>query len=233
MSECTDPEGSLPALKLRNKPEGKGPLGNQFKGRMLYTGPDRKALVEKLQDTLIRAGEDVGPKGVDGKFGDDTESAVKEFQNDHKDWEDNPLKVDGLVGPRTSDALNRRLVGDLFNCYLTPKELTQHFLLATVTRTSLESGLSFDINGEKKVKLVTVDLVLEHVITLLDSNRQPLSFTGDAQFRVVDLSDNELGSGTVQSGQEISIRTPGDPAVVHLTLPDKTISLNVKTPLTA
>jgi peptidoglycan hydrolase-like protein with peptidoglycan-binding domain len=46
---------------------------------------------------------DPGP--VDGDFGPLTETAVKAFQADYYDFDGNPLKVDGVVGPKTWTAL--------------------------------------------------------------------------------------------------------------------------------
>ena len=58
--------------------------------------------VKYLQQTLLRVGYSVGPAGVDGIFGRDTEGAVRAFQGDHP-----PLTVDGIVGPKTWAALGR------------------------------------------------------------------------------------------------------------------------------
>lgn len=63
------------------------------------TGP----YVVELQTDLIRLGYDVGKTGADGKFGSNTEKAVKSFQKDHK------LKVDGIVGPDTWAALDAEI----------------------------------------------------------------------------------------------------------------------------
>lgn len=51
--------------------------------------------VKELQKMLIKEGYDIGDHGVDGDFGDATESAVKSFQKDHE------LVIDGIVGKRT------------------------------------------------------------------------------------------------------------------------------------
>ena len=55
--------------------------------------------VKELQKLLIAKGYSCGPKGADGKFGDDTLAAVKKFQ---QDW---GLKADGIVGPETMKML--------------------------------------------------------------------------------------------------------------------------------
>ena len=55
--------------------------------------------VTLLQTLLYTAGYDIGPTGVDGKFGANTQAAVQKFQSDHG------LTVDGIVGPETAAAL--------------------------------------------------------------------------------------------------------------------------------
>lgn len=55
--------------------------------------------VKKIQTQLQRLGYDVGTTGIDGKYGPRTEKAVRRFQ------QDNSLKVDGIVGPETVNAL--------------------------------------------------------------------------------------------------------------------------------
>ncbi|MFO0560845.1 MAG: peptidoglycan-binding domain-containing protein [Polyangiales bacterium] len=52
--------------------------------------------VRDLQQALVDAGYDIE---VDGIFGEDTESAVVDFQSN------NGLDADGIVGPRTWRAL--------------------------------------------------------------------------------------------------------------------------------
>ena len=56
--------------------------------------------VTLLQTILIQHGYSCGRYGADGKFGNDTLSAVKAFQRDHA------LEMDGVVGPRTWEALS-------------------------------------------------------------------------------------------------------------------------------
>jgi murein L,D-transpeptidase YcbB/YkuD len=138
MSEYPKNPGPLPAEKLCNKYnnpnpiKGEGALGNETKGKMYYEGKgDKKSLVETLQ-TMLRDLKkydlgSFGPNndGVDGTFGNSTEDAVKQFQKEHKDWDGNALKVDGLVGPETADALNREMVDIWYDHYQTPVELVE------------------------------------------------------------------------------------------------------------
>lgn len=59
------------------------------------SGPE----VAAMQQQLIDAGYDLHEFGANGKFGRRTKAAVEAFQRDHG------LKVDGLVGPETLEAL--------------------------------------------------------------------------------------------------------------------------------
>jgi len=71
---------------------------------MLRRGSSGK-YVKELQETLVRLGYDVGKAGADGKFGKNTEAAVKKFQKDNK------LKEDGIVGEKTYGALDAATKG--------------------------------------------------------------------------------------------------------------------------
>jgi len=66
------------------------------------TGP----YVVECQKDLIFLGYDLGAAGADGKFGVKTQKAVKSFQGSHNDKYGKPLKVDGIVGELTWDALD-------------------------------------------------------------------------------------------------------------------------------
>lgn len=133
MSKYPDNPGSLPVYKLRNVGNppnptlGRGALGNQSMGRMYYVGSKKEELVKIVQMMLKTLGYDLGicgpnKDGIDEYFGDITEKAVIDFQSNNIDWDGKPLEMDGLVGPRTSDALNRAMVGIWYDNYQTPKE---------------------------------------------------------------------------------------------------------------
>jgi len=107
----------LPAKELCNswgKPNpvlGKGALGNSSHQKMYHQGDNAKSLVCIVQTMLTELGYDIGSAGINRIFGTDTENAVKAFQEKNTDWNGNSLNVDGLVGPETSDAMNRAMVG--------------------------------------------------------------------------------------------------------------------------
>jgi hypothetical protein len=69
--------------------------------------------VEEVQDSLIILGYSVGSCGADGMYGDDTERAVRRFQDAHG------LLLDGIVGPETRSLgceLYESEMGDNFRC---------------------------------------------------------------------------------------------------------------------
>ncbi len=147
-----DNPGPLDSLDLRNPDEdGNGPVKK--------ASPRSADLVKQIQTMLHSLGYDLGTTGtendgVDGDFGEITESAVKEFQAAHNDYEDNSLVVDGIVGPRTSDALNREMVGLWYAKYRTPSKLNLNRIIVTVVSTDLQDGIEIeeeegDGTGEK------------------------------------------------------------------------------------
>ena len=70
--------------------------------RLLKNGSEGED-VKQLQSALIRLGYDCGSWGADGDFGDSTEMAVREFQNDYG------LVVDGKYGEKSHDVLEDAL----------------------------------------------------------------------------------------------------------------------------
>ena len=60
---------------------------------------DSGTKVRQLQKNLIKLGYSCGSSGADGQFGNNTEKAVKKFQNDNK------LIVDGIYGVKTEAKL--------------------------------------------------------------------------------------------------------------------------------
>jgi hypothetical protein len=82
------------------------PVG-EYADVLLHRG-SRGAQIAELQRRLRRAyAAYAGTLVIDGVFGPDTESAVREFQRRTPG-----LKVDGIVGPATAAALRLRLVSD-------------------------------------------------------------------------------------------------------------------------
>lgn len=116
--------------------------------KMYYTGGDKKELVEALQRMLLTLLSDLGDTGpdgdgVDGIYGKKTEDAVTEFQKEYTDWDNNPLKVDGLVGSHTADALDRAMVRQWYDHYQTPLGLVENVPYHTATADLIANdGLS-------------------------------------------------------------------------------------------
>ena len=73
--------------------------------KMLRRG-DKGNAVKKLQEDLMKAGEELPHFGADGDFGIETEAAVKSFQEKHG------LTVDGIAGPKTLAKLEEVLNQD-------------------------------------------------------------------------------------------------------------------------
>lgn len=174
-----DESNLLPAPKLCNQLNnpnpilGKGALGHQAKGKMYYTGSDKKRLVEILQRMLLDLGYSLGSSGpdgdgVDGIFGDRTEASVRDFQEKHKGWDGTPLKVDCLVGPRTADCLNRAMVGKWYSHYQTPEELVEGVPHHTVTSKFLAEGLSIEPRDSEKAKVFLASSIPEGTPTFAE-----------------------------------------------------------------
>ncbi|MFI0153793.1 peptidoglycan-binding protein [Streptomyces lydicus] len=72
---------------------------NYYSGDALTQYGDSGDRVVEVQCILKARGYNIGPTGVDGKFGDATRGAVKQFQRAHH------LRVDGQVGEHTWRAL--------------------------------------------------------------------------------------------------------------------------------
>ena len=79
------------------------------------TGED----VVYCQEILMRLGYDLQPYGADGKFGNKTLAAVKDFQKTHG------LNADGVVGPLTWDALEKADPGTGALYTVTIRHMTQ------------------------------------------------------------------------------------------------------------
>ena len=197
---------------------GKGALGNEKTGRMYYTGGDKRKLVEILQRMLKELEYDIGTSGpdgdgVDGKFQDLTEKAVKKFQEEHKNWDGEPLKVDGLVGPATSDALNRQIVGVWYGHYQTPVELVEDRPIHTATSEFLEKGFSIETGKKQKAKVFLAgflpDVASQATLTirLVDNFGDPLK---DASYtlEIDDPSFTKVTSVTDETGK-LSHAIPG------------------------
>lgn len=148
MDDYPDNPGPLPIMDFcnKNRPNpilGKGPLG-RADNSATYAEEDHDDRIRHLQLMLKTLGYNIGLHAIDGKFGPDTEKAVKQFQSENKDWEKNKLEVDGLAGPTTADALNRRMVGRWYDFYETPRKATKNNVLLTLTKSFLDQEVKIE-----------------------------------------------------------------------------------------
>lgn len=67
---------------------------------ILVESGDTGSVVRMVQSQLLEAGESLPVFGVDGDYGEETENAVRSFQ------EENNLSVDGMAGPKTMNWLD-------------------------------------------------------------------------------------------------------------------------------
>ncbi len=184
---------------------------------MFFHGKDKKELVTRVQTALQELGEDLGPAGIDGILGDATEKAIKRFQEKNKDFEGNPLAVDGLVGPETADALNRAMVGRHFDIYQTPKEITNGELIVTATLEAAKKGIRLDTSGIQSIKFLLVDFNMFKV-ALFDADGERFSQFEEAKYEVVDEDDKVLAEGNTKPQEDIIVLTTARPTKARLTV---------------
>lgn len=79
--------------------------------------------VTLAQTELINKGYDCGKTGADGQFGANTQKAVKAFQSDHG------LAADGVIGPKTWDALESSGPAERYTVNITGLTASQAYAL--------------------------------------------------------------------------------------------------------
>ena len=94
---------NTPTIRVPSSGSKSNDFEKDLDGKLIKRwGKNIKKFVERIQKMLFLLGYDLGIHGVDGKFGPDTEKAVKEFQEgvftDSEEW-------DGIVGPNTYEEL--------------------------------------------------------------------------------------------------------------------------------
>lgn len=78
------------------KPDGGIPEEGRVKSTLKTIQKNSSGDFVTLAQTLLKIhGNDIGKSGADGKFGNDTEKAVKDFQKKKN------ITVDGIIGPKT------------------------------------------------------------------------------------------------------------------------------------
>ena len=94
---------------------------------------DSGEYVKLAQEELIQHGYSCGDSGADGKFGNNTEKAVKRFQQENVGEDGKALVVDGIIGKNTWWALDQT---DLPLYTVTIPHLSKHHAEALVTNYS-------------------------------------------------------------------------------------------------
>lgn len=177
----------------------------------LVKNDGRDDLVRIAQKMLDHLGHDLGTSGekhngVDGAFGAGTEREVKDFQSKNKDWADQPLAVDAKIGPETSDALNRAMVGRWYDFYVTPKVLSGDTLLVTATKEGAMKGIPIgDMTGIRKIKLVFKER-MPTMITLREPSGKRFEFNGEGEYEVLDGEEQSLLKGKMKKEDDIKFK---------------------------
>lgn len=94
---------NTPTIRVPSSGSKSNDFEKDLEGKLIQRwGKNTQDDVKLIQKMLYILGYDLGIHGIDGKFGPDTQKAVKEFQKDvftdHKEW-------DGIVGPNTYEEL--------------------------------------------------------------------------------------------------------------------------------
>ncbi len=163
---------------------------------------------------------DTGPNndGVDEVFGELTKKAVLDFQTNHKHVDGNLLKPDGMVGPRTSDSLNRAMVGIWYDQYQTPKELVENKTFVTATSEFLSNGFEFQV--DETIETITEDVPNKiqrtdgrtAFLTIVPSLKPRPTF----DVKVVDGELNAIGEGTIFREDNAKTRTTNEESKIKL-----------------
>ena len=107
------------------KPEAEKPKEDKVSRKTIRKG-NMGTLVKECQQMLQKLGYDLGVCGADGDFGPATEKAVRAFQKAHD------LAVDGVVGPKTWDALEKAVNSEK------PKEQYYRVIISHLTQSEAE-----------------------------------------------------------------------------------------------
>lgn len=120
---------------------------------------DRGSDVRKIQAVLQKIGYDVGP--IDGIFGSNTEEAVKRFQLN------NGLVVDGIIGPKTYELLNKFILG--YNTY-TIKPGDTLYNIAKRHYTTVDKIMIANPNIDPNNLIIGSQIIVPIGIDIVDTN---------------------------------------------------------------
>jgi peptidoglycan hydrolase-like protein with peptidoglycan-binding domain len=220
MSTPQEERKPLPVLKLCDKiPQ----FGTEPGEGALSMGDNRTDLVKRLQFMLKDLGFPLGTSGensngVDGIFGEQTRKTVLDFQTNHKHVDGNLLKPDGMVGPRTSDSLNRAMVGIWYDHYQTPKELVENKTFVTATSEFLSNGFEFQVGETIETTTGDVPNKIQRTDgrTAFVTIAPPLKPRPTFDVKVVDGDLKAVGEGTTFHVDGTKTRTTDEESNIKL-----------------
>jgi len=105
--QAPDPEKSESTALTSDCLAGEQVLQDVAVGRDRLVRGRHGTAVSAVQETLIEAGETVGPTEVDGKYGANTEAAVLSFKTKRNIRRDADGVLDGIVGRKTIHAMDK------------------------------------------------------------------------------------------------------------------------------
>lgn len=126
------PKGSPAGGQFSAGSTSAAPTAAQPVGRGAGMSGNASQQVAQLQQRLNQYGAHLK---VDGRFGPQTQAAVRQFQQTHKDSSGKPLKADGLVGPKTTSALRMKTKQEYLSTVAKKKTTTTKTTAAKTTTT--------------------------------------------------------------------------------------------------
>ena len=122
--------------------------------------------VKKLQQSLVNAGYNIGPTGVDGNYGPATTAAVKKYQ------QDKGLKADGIAGNETLSSL-----------YSTGKTTPQ----ASPTSTNKTAPAAAPDYSKYQYDATSNDAYMQALATLQTAQKEVPTYAGTYDTQIHDL----------------------------------------------
>ncbi|GGY08060.1 peptidoglycan-binding domain-containing protein [Streptomyces hiroshimensis] len=107
ITDAVDVDAAAPAASVTGNVSTSTPLTCGFydgNSVVIKFGSSGEA-VKEAQCILVKRDYDIGPFGIDGQYGQDTQAAVRAFQDHYNRLCKGRLAVDGEVGPKTWPAL--------------------------------------------------------------------------------------------------------------------------------
>ena len=156
----------------------------------LYRGTGDTEETRRLQQSLIDRGYDLGTAGADGIYGQQTESAVRQYQSD------NSLDVDGIAGEKTLTSLyesptTQQPVTQPETSTLPGQENGQQTTGGSISQGTYEEqyaqtyeelmgteGFSYDLNGDPLWQQYKDSYTAQGKLAAMDNMGQAMGMTG-------------------------------------------------------